>query len=85
MNMTEQKEQMIYEEGYKRGYEDGRKAIKTKEVKYFDSTEGVWTIGEVIIAEQQTDCTTCDHYATEDCDNGCVGYEKAFPQAEGSE
>lgn len=35
--------------------------------------------------EPQTDCTTCEHYATEDCENGCVGYEKAVPQTERSE
>lgn len=34
--------------------------------------------------EPQTDCTTCEHYATEDCENGCVGYEMAVPQPERS-
>ena len=49
--MTEWEEEFVYRQGYLRGLEEGKKAVKTKTVKYYDEDEGVWKIGEVIIDE----------------------------------
>lgn len=49
--MTEWEEQFVYRQGYLRGFEEGKKSVKTKTVKYFDEDEKVWKIGEVIVDE----------------------------------
>ena len=49
--MTEQMEQMIFDEGRRRGREEALKSLKTKTIKYYDEDEGVWKVGEVIVDE----------------------------------
>lgn len=44
-------EDMAYSLGYEKGYEDGRKSVKTKSIKYYDEDEQVWKVGEVIVDE----------------------------------
>jgi hypothetical protein len=44
-------EQSIYSEGYRKGFEDGRRSIGTKLIKYYDEDENVWKVGEVIVDE----------------------------------
>lgn len=58
--MTDRQEQMIYDEGYRKGltegYELGKQEVlenfvdrKTKTIKYYDEDEQVWKVGEVIV------------------------------------
>lgn len=49
--MNERQEEYVFHEGYKRGFEDGKKSVKTKSIKYYDEAEQVWKIGEVIVDE----------------------------------
>ena len=49
--MNERQEQMIYDEGRRRGREEALKSLKTKTIKYFDDDEKAWKIGEVIVDE----------------------------------
>lgn len=45
-------ETVAYREGYRKGFEDGRKSIGTKLIKYFDEDEQVWKVGELIVDEE---------------------------------
>lgn len=55
--MDERYEEYVFHEGYKRGFEDGRKSVKTKQIKYYDEDEEVWTIGEVVVNDEDIQST----------------------------
>ena len=44
-------EEMVFQEGRRRGREEALKSLKTKTIKYFDDDEKAWKIGEVIVDE----------------------------------